>query len=61
MHDFDDKTLGKAIPYGVYDLAANAGWVSVGINHDTAQFAVAVDPPLAGRGWGASAIPTPTG
>jgi hypothetical protein len=41
VHDFPDKQLGKAIPYGVYDLASNEGWVSVGINHDTAQFAVA--------------------
>jgi hypothetical protein len=41
MHDFVDKELGKAIPYGVYDLAANEGWVSVGLDHDTAQFAVA--------------------
>jgi transposase len=40
-HDFKDKELGKAIPYGVYDLANNEGWVSVGIDHDTAQFAVA--------------------
>jgi transposase len=40
VHDFMDKRLGKAIPYGVYDLAANAGWVSVGIDHDTAVFAV---------------------
>ncbi len=40
VHDFLDKTLGKAIPYGVYDLGRNAGWVSVGINHDTAAFAV---------------------
>ena len=39
-HDFKDKQLGKAIPYGVYDIAANQGWVSVGIDHDTAQFAV---------------------
>ena len=41
MHDFPDKKLGKAIPYGVYDLASNEGWVSVGIDHDTAQFATA--------------------
>jgi hypothetical protein len=41
VHDFVDKQLGKAIPYGVYDLAANAGWVSVGIDHDTPDFAVA--------------------
>jgi hypothetical protein len=40
VHDFMDKTLGRAVPYGIYDLAANAGWVSVGINHDTAEFAV---------------------
>jgi Rhodopirellula transposase DDE domain len=40
VHDFMDKCLGKAIPYGVYDLAANAGWVSVGRDHDTAAFAV---------------------
>lgn len=40
VHDFKDKQLGKAIPYGVYDIAANQGWVNVGIDHDTAQFAV---------------------
>jgi hypothetical protein len=39
VHDFLDPALGKAIPYGVYDLANNEGWVSVGINHDTAEFA----------------------
>ena len=39
-HDFIDKDLGKAIPYGVYDVAANAGWVNVGTDHDTAAFAV---------------------
>jgi hypothetical protein len=38
-HDFMDKELGKVTPYGVYDLAANEGWVSVRIDHDTAQFA----------------------
>ena len=41
VHDFPDPELGKAIPYGVYDLGANAGWVSVGCDHDTAAFAVA--------------------
>lgn len=41
VHDFPDKELGKAIPYGVYDLSRNQGWVSVGIDHDTAQFATA--------------------
>jgi hypothetical protein len=40
VHDFLDPTLGKAIPYGVYDMVSNQGWVSVGIDHDTAQFAV---------------------
>jgi len=40
VHDFKLPELGKAVPYGVYDLAANAGWVSVGIDHDTAAFAV---------------------
>lgn len=39
VHDFLDKELGKAIPYGVYDLSENQGWVSVGIDHDTARFA----------------------
>jgi transposase len=39
VHDFPDKELGKAIPYGVYDVTANRGWVSVGIDHDTARFA----------------------
>lgn len=38
--DFPDKELGKVAPYGVYDLTANEGWVSVGISHDTAKFAV---------------------
>jgi transposase len=41
VHDFKDKQLGKAIPYGIYDLADDSGWVNVGIDHDTAQFAVA--------------------
>lgn len=40
VHDFVDQELGKAIPYGVYDIAANAGCVSVGIDNDTAQFSV---------------------
>jgi hypothetical protein len=40
VHDFLVKGLGRAVPYGVYDLAADAGWVSVGIDHDTAAFAV---------------------
>jgi Rhodopirellula transposase DDE domain len=40
IHDFVDKKLGKANPYGVYDVGANTGWVSVGTDHDTAGFAV---------------------
>jgi len=40
VHDFADPELGKAVPYGIYDLAANAGWVNVGCDHDTAAFAV---------------------
>ena len=39
VHDFLDPELGKAIPYGVYDISENQGWVSVGIDHDTAHFA----------------------
>jgi transposase len=46
VHDFRDPLLGKAIPYGIYDLAADEGWVAVGIDHDTARFAVASI-----RGW----------
>jgi transposase len=46
VHDFKDKELGKAIPFGIYDLAEDSGWVNVGIDHDTAQFAVASI-----RGW----------
>ena len=40
IHDFIDRKLGRAVPYGVYDIANNAGWVSVGTDHDTATFAV---------------------
>ncbi len=40
VHDFRDPLLGKAIPYGVYDIFNNQGWVSIGIDHDTAAFAV---------------------
>ncbi len=39
-HDFPDKQLGKGIPYGVYDVGRNEGWVSLGVDHDTAEFAV---------------------
>jgi hypothetical protein len=41
VHDFQDKALGKAIPYGVYEVTQDVGWVSVGIDQDTAAFAVA--------------------
>jgi len=40
VHDFPDKELGKIIPYGIYDVGRNQGWVSVGIDHDTAEFAI---------------------
>ena len=40
VHDFVDPELGRATPYGIYDLGRNSGWVSVGIDHDTAEFAV---------------------
>ena len=40
VHDFKDKQLGKAVPYGIYDIGADQGWMNVGIDHDTAQFAV---------------------
>ena len=40
-HDFPNKKLGKAVPYGVYDIALNEAGVSVGVSHDTAEFAVA--------------------
>jgi Rhodopirellula transposase DDE domain len=39
-HDFPDKVLGQVMPYGLYDEATNTGWVSVGVDHDTAAFAV---------------------
>jgi len=40
VHDFLIKQLGRAVPYGIYDIGENAGWVSVGVDHDTASFAV---------------------
>jgi transposase len=40
VHDFIDKELGRATPYGIYDVGPNSGWVSVGVDHDTAEFAV---------------------
>ena len=59
VHDFLIKELGRAVPYGIYDLAANAGWVSVGIDHDTAAVRGADDPPLVARDRPRAAIPTP--
>jgi transposase len=47
VHDFPDPELGKVIPYGVFDMSRNEGWVSVGIDHDTAEFAVQA----IGRWW----------
>jgi hypothetical protein len=41
IHDFIDKELGKEVPSGVYDIAANNGWISIGVTYDTAEFAVA--------------------
>jgi transposase len=40
VHDFLDKQLGRATPYGIYDIGRNTGWVNVGVDHDTAEFAV---------------------
>jgi hypothetical protein len=54
IHDFVDEELGKAIPYGVYDLTRNEGWVSVGIDHDTAQFSVQA----IGRWWKEMGLPS---
>ena len=54
-HDFPDKALGKVIPYGVYDEATNTGWVSVGVDHDTAEFAVETV-----RRWWRQWAPRPT-
>ena len=46
VHDFADKALGKVAPYGVYDIAANTGWVNVGTDADTGAVRGGVDPPL---------------
>lgn len=40
VHDFENKELGKVVPYGVYDIAKNEGWVTVGTDHDTSDFAI---------------------
>lgn len=54
VHDFPSQAQGKAIPYGVYDVGANTGWVSVGTDHDTAEFAVAT----VRRWWEQMGVPT---
>jgi hypothetical protein len=46
VHDFIDPKLSRAVPYGVYDVTNNVGWVSVGTDHDTAAFACQRDPPM---------------
>ena len=51
VHDFLIKELGRAVPYGVYDLASNAGWVSVGMSSDTAGFDNEFWPSCAGEFW----------
>ena len=54
-HDFKDKKLGKAVPYGIYDLANNEGWVSVGVDHDTGRsLRWRASVPVGGSGWAAS-------
>ena len=53
------SSWARPIPYGVYDLADDEGWVSVGIDHDTAQFAVELDPRLVGASRADSATPRP--
>lgn len=58
-HDFIDPELGKVAPYGIYDLTANAGWVSVGIDHDTAEFAVESIRRWCVK-WAVHCIPRPT-
>jgi transposase len=55
VHDFLDKELGRATPYGIYDVGRNEGWVNVGIDHDTAEFAVKAFDDGGGR-WEAKPI-----
>jgi hypothetical protein len=40
IHDFPDKEHGKAVPYGIYDIGKDSGYINIGINHDTGEFAV---------------------
>jgi len=60
VHDFIIPELGRAVPYGVYDIAANAGWVSVGMSADTAEFAVGTirPPPSHGQAAGGARLVT---
>ena len=58
--DFPDKQLGKVVPEGVYDLTHNEGWVSVGIDHDTAEFAGGEHPALVAGDGVAGSIRGPT-
>src|SRR5712672_4371089 len=51
VHDFKDKELGKVVPHGIYDPTTNVGWVSVGITHETAEFAVQSITHLARSDW----------
>ena len=53
------QELGKVVPYGVYDVAANAGFVSVGITSDTAEFAVELDPHVGSTAWAGQRTRTP--
>lgn len=59
VHDFADKDLGKTMPYGIYDVSDNTGWVSVGTDHDTSAFAVATV--ASGTPSADPATPEPTG
>ncbi len=61
VHDFLIPELGKAVPYGVYDIAANAGWVNVGIDHDTAELRGREHPPLVARDWARALSAAPRG
>ena len=62
VHDFENKKLGKVVPYGVYDVTANTGFISVGITSDTAEFAVLVEHRratsigIAGQAWSSPAM-----
>ncbi len=60
VHDFVDPELGRATPYGIYDVGSNRGWVSVGIDHDTAEFAIVETIRRWWRTMGQPAYPTAT-